>query len=78
MRTVLVERIPLRAWRDRLALSQRELAERAGMSPTTIARIELGGPVRPTTRQKLAAALGITPAELLDGPPARPGLREGQ
>lgn len=59
----------LRHARLRRSLSQTELAERSGVSPITIARIESG--VRkephPRTIRKLAAALGVDPAWLLFG-----------
>jgi transcriptional regulator with XRE-family HTH domain len=56
----------VRRLRELCALSQRELATRANLSPTTINRIETGQrrPM-PKTVRKLAEALGITPVELL-------------
>jgi transcriptional regulator with XRE-family HTH domain len=57
----------LRAIRERKALSQRELAAKAGVSPVTVARIETGqDEPYPSTVRKLAAALGVEPAELMD------------
>lgn len=54
----------LRYWRERRGLSLHGLAERAGVSYVTIARIE-GGRMSPTvaTLEKLAKALGITPRD---------------
>jgi transcriptional regulator with XRE-family HTH domain len=49
-------------------LEQRELAERAGVTPQTIREIERGAwpsGSRPSTFRKLAAALNIDPHELL-------------
>ena len=48
-------------------LGQRELAECAGVTRETIAKIEGGQRVRsyPATIRKLAAALGVKPRELL-------------
>ena len=55
----------LRELRDAQALAQRDLAERAGVSKTTVQAIEAGhGPVRPSTRRKLAVALGVAPAAI--------------
>jgi len=53
--------------RQRRALSQRELSKLAGVSRVTIVRLEAGGEDPfPTTVRKLAAALGVDPAELMD------------
>jgi transcriptional regulator with XRE-family HTH domain len=57
----------LRELRDKASLSQEELAELAGVSRTTIAELELGKRApHPKTRRKLAEALGVEPAELMD------------
>jgi len=59
----------VRARRQRLALSQEDLAARAGVSPNTIVRLETGtGPARPSTLRKLAAALQVDVTELTEGP----------
>lgn len=42
------------------AWTQRELAERAGVSRPTVARIERGDDVSTATLAKVAAALGLT------------------
>jgi len=55
------------ALRRRL-LSQRELAEKAGLSPTTILKLEddrVKEP-HPRTIRKLAQALDVDPAELVE------------
>ncbi len=59
----------LRAVRDQRLLSQRELAERAGLSPTTILKLEADRveDPHPRTVRKLAAALGVDPTELVRG-----------
>ena len=55
----------LRELRDRAALSQEDLAKKAGVSRGTIADLETGKrPARPSTRRKLAEALGVQPDEL--------------
>jgi transcriptional regulator with XRE-family HTH domain len=53
--------------RFRAGLTQAELAEKAGTTQTTVARIERDA-VQPevTTIRKLAAALGVTISDLLD------------
>lgn len=57
----------LRELRDKASLSQEELAERSGVSRTTITDLELGKrKPHPKTRRKLAEALGVEPAELMD------------
>jgi transcriptional regulator with XRE-family HTH domain len=57
----------LRELRDRAALSQEDLAQRSGVSRATIADLEAGKrPARPSTRRKLAKALGVSPHELSD------------
>jgi transcriptional regulator with XRE-family HTH domain len=58
----------LREVRDHLLLSQRELAEKAGLSPTTILKLEddrVKEP-HPRTVRKLAQALEVDPAELVE------------
>jgi DNA-binding XRE family transcriptional regulator len=48
------------------ALTQAELAERAGVTTATVARIERGEiEPRMTTLRKLASGLGVDPAELV-------------
>lgn len=56
----------LRNIRDAKFLSQRELAEKAGVSPTTINQLETGkAEAQPRTVRKLAEALGVEPGELV-------------
>ncbi len=59
----------LRGVRDRRLLSQRELAEKAGLSPTTILKLEAGkvDDPHPRTIRKLARALEVDPSELIEG-----------
>jgi transcriptional regulator with XRE-family HTH domain len=65
-RMILVPR--LRTLRLRAALTQRELAERAQLTPSTVHRLENKlQEVRPSTLRKLARALGVKPADLIDG-----------
>lgn len=62
----------LRALRQTQALSMRDLAQRAGVSPASVFRAEQGKPMYPTTVRKLAKALGVTPAELRGDAPEVP------
>ena len=56
----------LRLARQRLGLTQRQLATRAGMGQGTIAKLEtLSRGAYPQTLQKLAVALGVSPADLV-------------
>src|SRR5215210_1406803 len=70
----------IRYHRGRAGLTQEGLAERAGVSPTTVVRMENGEIRQPriVTLQKLAAALGVAPTELYEGaaqPPAGSATR---
>lgn len=60
-------RLPrLRAVRERAALTQRELAAKAGISQVQLSRIEAHGvDAYPSTARKLATALGVRPADLM-------------
>jgi transcriptional regulator with XRE-family HTH domain len=65
----------LRRARARAALTLRELAEASGVDFSTIWQLETGRRgARPSTVRKLAAALGVTPADLIpDEDGAGPG-----
>ena len=53
-------RLPtLRAARHRAGLTQRELAERAGLTRVTVGNLERGQGCRPGTARKLSEALGV-------------------
>ncbi len=57
----------LKVLRDRAALSQEDLADKAKVSRATIADLEAGKrPARPSTLRKLAQALEVRPTELMD------------
>jgi DNA-binding XRE family transcriptional regulator len=70
-RLMPVPRLPLdlarlKTLRLRAALSQRELAQRAGIAESTYRGIELGQhDARPSTVRKLARALGCQPTDLM-------------
>jgi len=67
----------LREWRETRGLSQRALAERAGMPYPMIARLELGQTdPRLSTLRRLAKALNVTVAEIIgEGRPGRKRAR---
>jgi transcriptional regulator with XRE-family HTH domain len=67
MLTVAPLRENLRQTRRRAALTQGELAQKAGVGVTTIVRIETGEITEPrvSTLRKLAQALGVEPRDLL-------------
>jgi transcriptional regulator with XRE-family HTH domain len=55
----------LKTVRELRLMTQRELAEKAGVSQTTIVRIERGKQGALSTIRKLADALEVQPGELL-------------
>ncbi len=63
--TVEVDVDKMRELRINQGLSQRRLAERAGVSNTSVWKIERGGGANPATLKKLADVLGVRPTDLL-------------
>ena len=55
----------LRELRINQGLSQRRLADLAGVANTSVWKIEQGGGANPATLKKLADVLGVRPVELL-------------
>ncbi|MDQ0126948.1 transcriptional regulator with XRE-family HTH domain [Pseudomonas lini] len=55
---------PIRAWREHLSLTQDEVAKRMGISQPAFAQQETVAKPRRTTREKIAAAFGITANQL--------------
>ena len=54
-----------RAWREHLHLTQASVAKRMGVSQAAVAQFEAAGAkLRKSTRDKLAAALGLTGEQL--------------
>jgi transcriptional regulator with XRE-family HTH domain len=56
----------VRQIRERQGLTLAMLAARAGTSKNTVLSAEHGGDLRPTTAQKIAQALGVTIADLME------------
>ena len=72
-------RLYVREWRELKALTQEDLERLSGVTQSTISQLENpqhGRKSYPSTRRKLAAALGIRPDDLF-WPPERPATREG-
>ena len=69
-----MDRVFVREWRRYRALSQADLAHKAGVTQATISRLEQphAPPPRPSTIRKLAAALGVAPHEVYAPPPTQP------
>lgn len=63
-RMVLEDMTPIRAWREHLGITQGQMAERLGISQSAYSQQESNPKVRKATREKIAAALGILPAQL--------------
>ena len=55
---------PVRAWREHLGLTQAEVASRLGIAQPTYAKQEASDSLRKSSVEKIAAALGITSAQL--------------
>ena len=57
----------VKAWRQYLGLSQKQVAERAGIARSSLSRIERSCNAVPNaTLEKLAAAMGISAKQLVD------------
>lgn len=77
-RGAFMRRPTLEQARRRNALSVRELAERAGVHPATISRIEHGATPRMPTLRKLARELEMEPTAIdWPGDPLGVGARSG-
>ena len=55
---------PVRAWREHLGLTQAEVAKRLAISQSAYAQQENNERLRKASIEKIAAALGISPAQL--------------
>lgn len=63
-RSLLDDVAPTRARREHLGLTCAEVAERLGVSQSAYAQQEMGRQEDEATRERVAAALGITAAQL--------------
>jgi DNA-binding XRE family transcriptional regulator len=54
----------LRELRQENALAIRDLAEKAGVSPTTISSIESGKPARPSTKRAICKVFKVRPQDI--------------
>ena len=68
-RRTLVALPGVRYWRIRRMLLQQQLADKAGVNLSTVARIEGGGLASISTLAKLAEALDVAADDLLRSPP---------
>lgn len=55
---------PAKAWRTHLQLTQAEVARRMDVSQSAYAQLEAKPNLRKTSRERIAAALGISPGQL--------------
>ncbi|MFI4940216.1 MAG: helix-turn-helix domain-containing protein [Burkholderiales bacterium] len=55
---------PVRAWREHLGLTQTEVANKLGISQPSYAKQEASDKLRKSSREKIAAALGIAANQL--------------
>lgn len=56
----------IKAWREYFGMTQTELAEKAGMKQSALARLEKSGSARTSTLKKLAEAMDISVEQLID------------
>lgn len=64
---ILKDKTLVRAWREYKGLSQKEVAERMGISQSAYSQMEReDARLRPATLQKIAAALEVSPEQLRD------------
>ncbi|MBB5418315.1 transcriptional regulator with XRE-family HTH domain [Paraburkholderia atlantica] len=55
---------PVRAWREHLGFTQADIAARLGISQSAYAQQENSDRLRKSSREKIAAALGISAKQL--------------
>jgi DNA-binding XRE family transcriptional regulator len=54
-----------RAWREHIGLTQAELASRMGISQAAYSQLEASEKLRPSSRRKIAEALGLAPEQIV-------------
>ena len=67
----------VKKYRRTAGCSQEDLAERAGLSTGTIAKLEQGGSVRMETLHAVARALGVHTSQLMASDEPEPVRKEG-
>jgi DNA-binding XRE family transcriptional regulator len=55
---------PVRAWREHLGLTQEDMAARLNIAQPSYAKQEASDKLRKSSREKIAAAMGISPDQL--------------
>ncbi len=65
---MLLDEKKVRRSRERLGYTLRLMSEEGGIAPHTIIRAEHGRNITPTSARKIAAALGVTVADLVREP----------
>jgi predicted transcriptional regulator len=55
---------PVRAWREHLGITQTDIAARLGISQSAYAQQENSDRLRKSSREKIAAALGVSATQL--------------
>ena len=69
LRRILDDESPVKVWREKRGLSQRALAEQAGVSPSYLAEIEIGKkPGSADALRKLSRVLAISMENLVSRP----------
>lgn len=61
---IMQEMTPIRAWREYLGLTQADLAARIGITQSAYAQQESAPKNRKATREKIAAAMGLSTEQL--------------
>jgi transcriptional regulator with XRE-family HTH domain len=64
-----VQLAKLREWREARGLTQKQLAAKAGVAEGTVVRGERGETTYPHTARKMADALDVSVADLMENPP---------
>jgi DNA-binding XRE family transcriptional regulator len=63
----IVEGIPIaRAWREYFGFTQKEVAEKIGITQAAYSQLENSNTLRPVSRRKIARALDILPEQLVE------------
>jgi len=55
---------PVKAWRTHLDMTQADVAQRMGISQSAYAQLEVSDKLRKSSRERIAAAMGISAGQL--------------